>query len=161
MRPVASAPSTRTWLLVAAALALYYVMAVSVSPRLGVTADEVVHLTGGYSYWKFNDYRLHPENGTLPMRVAALPLLAMDLKFPPLEGNPDWLRSQVNTLGDRFFFGLGNPLENGDRLRLNPLGEAAGGDQGADIAERSVAVVIGVVRVVVTMPRSCGGCGRL
>ncbi|MBX3736886.1 MAG: glycosyltransferase family 39 protein [Candidatus Didemnitutus sp.] len=115
MRPVAPVPSTRTWLLVAAALALYYVMAVSASPRLGVTADEVVHLTGGYTYWKFNDYRLHPENGTLPMRVSALPLLAMDLKFPPLEGNPDWLRSQVNTLGDRFFFGLGNPL---DRMLL-------------------------------------------
>jgi 4-amino-4-deoxy-L-arabinose transferase-like glycosyltransferase len=109
MRPAAPAPSTRTWLLVAAALALYYVMAVSVSPRLGVTADEVVHLTGGYTYWKFDDYRLHPENGTLPMRVAALPLLAMDLKFPPLDSS-DWLHSQVNAVGDQFFFGLGNPL---------------------------------------------------
>ncbi len=115
MRPTAPATSTRTWLLVAAALALYYVMAVSVSPRVGVTADEVVHLTGGYSYWKFNDYRLHPENGTLPMRAATLPLLAMDLKFPALEGNTDWQRSQVNTLGDQFFFALGNPL---DRMLL-------------------------------------------
>ncbi len=115
MRPTAPATSTRTWLLVAAALALYYVMAVSVSPRVGVTADEVVHLTGGYSYWKFNDYRLHPENGTLPMRAATLPLLAMDLKFPALEANADWQRSQVNTLGDQFFFGLGNPL---DRMLL-------------------------------------------
>lgn len=111
MRSAAPATSTRTWLLVAAALALYYVMAVSVSPRLGVTADEVVHVTGGYSYWKFNDYRLHPENGTLPMRAATLPLLAMDLRFPALEDNADWQRSQVNTLGDQFFFGLGNPLE--------------------------------------------------
>ena len=58
-----------------AALALHWWLAVSVSPRMGVTADEVVHLTGGYSYWKFNDYRLHPENGTLPMRLAALPWL--------------------------------------------------------------------------------------
>ncbi len=115
MRSAAPATSTRTWLLVAAALALYYVMAVSVSPRLGVTADEVVHLTGGYSYWKFNDYRLHPENGTLPMRAATLPLLAMDLQFPALDGNADWQRSQVNTLGDQFFFALGNPL---DRMLL-------------------------------------------
>lgn len=83
-------------------------MAVSVSSRNGVTADEVVHLTGGYSYWKFNDYRLHPENGTLPMRIAALPLLAMDLRFPPLT-DPNWLHSQVNRVGEDFFFNEGNP----------------------------------------------------
>jgi hypothetical protein len=96
--------------LVGLALALHWWMAVSVSPRMGVTADEVVHLTGGYSYWKFNDYRLHPENGTLPMRIAALPALGMDLKFPPLT-EPNWLNSKVNLVGDEFFFGLGNPFE--------------------------------------------------
>ena len=96
-------------LLVALALLLYWVMAASVSPRMGVTADEVVHLTAGYSYWKFNDYRLQPENGTLPMRLAALPLLDMDLKFPPLD-NPKWVSSKVNLLGEIFFYQLGNPL---------------------------------------------------
>ena len=29
-----------------------------------VTSDELVHLTGGYSYWKFNDYRINPEKCT-------------------------------------------------------------------------------------------------
>jgi 4-amino-4-deoxy-L-arabinose transferase-like glycosyltransferase len=96
-------------LLVGLALLLYWLMAASVSPRMGVTADEVVHLTGGYSYWEFNDYRLQPENGTLPMRLAALPLLGMDLKFPPLD-NPNWVNSKVNLLGDIFFYRLGNPL---------------------------------------------------
>lgn len=100
----------RECLLVAAALLLYWLMAASVSPRMGVTADEVVHLTGGYSYWKFNDYRLHPENGTLPMRVAALPLLGMNLKFPPLD-EPTWVNSKVNLIGEIFFYQLGNPLE--------------------------------------------------
>ncbi len=102
-------PRPTELLLVALALALYWLMAVSVSPRMGVTADEVVHLTGGYSYWKFNDYRLHPENGTLPMRLAALPLLGMDLKFPPLD-DPDWVGSKVNLVGEKFFHQLGNPL---------------------------------------------------
>src|SRR5581483_6550507 len=88
-------------LLVAFALGLHWFMAMSVSPRMGVTADEVVHLTGGYTYWKFNDYRLHPENGTLPMRIAALPWLAMDLKFPPLT-DWDWLNSRVNLVGQKF-----------------------------------------------------------
>jgi 4-amino-4-deoxy-L-arabinose transferase-like glycosyltransferase len=96
-------------LLVGLALVVYWVMAVSVSPRMGVTADEVVHLTGGYSYWKFNDYRLHPENGTLPMRLAALPLLGLELKFPPLD-DPEWVGSKVNIVGGKFFHELGNPL---------------------------------------------------
>lgn len=112
----ASVPArrSRVALIVALVLSLYWVMAVSVSPHMGVTADEVVHLTGGYSYWKFNDYRLHPENGTLPMRIATLPWLAMDLKFPPLD-HPEWVASRVNRLGDVFFFGLGNPV---DRMLL-------------------------------------------
>jgi 4-amino-4-deoxy-L-arabinose transferase-like glycosyltransferase len=99
---------------VALALLLYWFMAVSVSPRQGVTADEVVHLTGGYTYWTLNDYRMHPENGTLPMRVAALPLLAMDLKFSPLD-HPHWLDSKVNLVGLTFFHELGNPV---DRMLL-------------------------------------------
>ena len=97
-----------SWL-VAAALALHWLLAASVSPRMGVTADEVVHLTGGWSYWKFNDYRLQPENGTLPMRVAALPLLGMDLKFPAPD-DPEWLNSKVNVVGEKFFHQLGNPV---------------------------------------------------
>lgn len=100
--------------LVAAGLLLHWLLAVSVAPRNGVTADEVVHLTGGYSYWKFDDYRLHPENGTLPMRVAALPLLGMDLRFPALDDR-DWLTSKVNLVGAKFFYELGNPV---DRMLL-------------------------------------------
>lgn len=97
-------------LLVVLALLLYWLMAASVSRRVGVTADEVVHLTAGYSYWKFNDYRLQPENGTLPMRLAALPLLGLDLKFPPLD-DPRWVNSKVNQAGSVFFYELGNPLD--------------------------------------------------
>ncbi len=98
----------RESLFVLLAIVLYWVMAASVSPRMGVTADEVVHLTGGYSYWKFSDYRLHPENGTLPMRIAALPLIGMDLKFPALD-DPHWVNSKVNLAGETFFYKLGNP----------------------------------------------------
>ncbi|MFA6962990.1 MAG: glycosyltransferase family 39 protein [Opitutaceae bacterium] len=103
----------RPWvaaLLVVLALGLYWSMAVSVSSRMGVTADEVVHLTGGYSYWTLNDYRLHPENGNLAQRIAALPLLALDLKFPPLD-DPDWTASKVNLVGEKFFFHQGNDVK--------------------------------------------------
>ncbi|MEN9661062.1 MAG: hypothetical protein RL324_11 [Verrucomicrobiota bacterium] len=95
-------------------LSLYWILAVSASPRVGVTADEILHLTAGYSYWEQNDYRLQPENGTLAMRAAALPLLAMDLKFPSLDSE-NWKHSFVPDIGREFFYGLGNPL---DRMML-------------------------------------------
>lgn len=111
----------RTGLIVAALLALYWVLAVSTSPRMGVTADEVVHLTAGYSYWQENDYRLQPENGTLAMRTAALPLLAMDLHWIEPD-SPAWRVSQVNQIGAQFFHHLGNPL---DRMLLAGRGAIA------------------------------------
>jgi 4-amino-4-deoxy-L-arabinose transferase-like glycosyltransferase len=96
--------------LLAVLVLLYWAMAVSVSPRVGVTADELVHAVGGYSYWQFNDYRLHPENGTLPMRAAALPWLAMDLQFPPLTDHA-WQHANAHVAGRAFFFETGNPFE--------------------------------------------------
>ncbi len=110
MNPARRAIGPRAKLLVGAALLLHWLMAASVSPRMGVTTDEVVHLTGGYTYWKFNDYRLHPENGTLPMRLAALPWLFSDVKHPSLE-DPTWLNSKVNLWGAKLFFESGNDLD--------------------------------------------------
>ena len=100
----------RELLLLGLALALHWVLAISVSPRIGVTADEVVHLTGGLTYWKYNDYRMHPENGTLPMRLAALPWLFADVHLPPLT-DPTWLASKVNLYGEKLFFECGNPID--------------------------------------------------
>jgi hypothetical protein len=99
----------RTALGVGALLLLYWLLAVSTSGRMGVTADEVVHLTAGYSYGQFNDYRLQPENGTLAMRAAALPLMGLDLKWVPALDH-DWQHSLVNRVGYEFFYKLGNPL---------------------------------------------------
>jgi hypothetical protein len=55
-RPVARAAG------VLALLALYYVMALTAAGQKSMTFDEMAHLTGGYTYWAFDDYRLHPEN---------------------------------------------------------------------------------------------------
>ena len=43
--------------------------------RESPTFDEPLHLTGGYSYWNFNDYRINPENGNFSQRWAAFPLM--------------------------------------------------------------------------------------
>jgi len=40
------------------------------------TYDETTHLTSGYSYWKWDDYRMNPEHPPLMKKLAALPLLA-------------------------------------------------------------------------------------
>lgn len=101
--------STAT-LVAAALLGLYWWMATSVSDNQGTTGDEIAHLTAGYSYWKTDDYRLQPENGNLPQRWAAIPLLFdKDLKFPTLNQN-SWRISDVWDMGFQWFFTLGNDL---------------------------------------------------
>jgi hypothetical protein len=71
------------------------------------TFDEVPHLTAGYAYWAFDDYRLHPENGNLPQRWAALPAFLGGSRFPAREP-PDWPGSAVYRLGYRFLYETGN-----------------------------------------------------
>jgi hypothetical protein len=53
---------------------LSYAQIVSTS----ATNDEVAHLSAGYSYLAWNDYRLNPEHPTLLKKFAALPLLWLD-----------------------------------------------------------------------------------
>jgi len=101
----------RPWLLilVLALCGLHAWMASSVSRTFGTTSDEIVHLTSGYAYWTQHDYRLQPENGILPQRWAALPLLWMDVKFPATSGE-SWESANVWLVGHDFFFKQGNDL---------------------------------------------------
>jgi hypothetical protein len=92
--------------LVAALLGLHVWMAASVSPSHSVTADEIAHLTAGYAYWTRNDYRFQPENGNLPQRLGALPLLLADVRFSPPDHS--WRISDVWKAGYDFFYTQGN-----------------------------------------------------
>ena len=92
-----------------ALLALYWWMATSISDTMGVAGDEIAHLTAGYSYWTTNDYRLQPENGNLPQRWAAIPLLWGKTKFPTLD-QMSWRISDVWDMGYQWFFENGNDL---------------------------------------------------
>ena len=91
----------------AALLTLHFVLAVGSKRRESTTSDELVHLTAGFSYWQFNDYRLHPENGNLPQRWAALPAWLAGAKFPPLAGNDYWRVSDAWVVGHQFFYETG------------------------------------------------------
>jgi hypothetical protein len=55
------------------------------------TVDEPVHLLAGYSYLKWGDYRVNPEHPPLAKILAALPLLAFDIK-DPRPSSPEWDR---------------------------------------------------------------------
>ncbi len=86
-------------------------LAVSATIGMGVTFDETAHLTGGYSYWHLNDYRLQPENGNLPQRWGALPLLFLEPRLEPSDVPLAWNRSHVWLMGRYFFFEAGNNTE--------------------------------------------------
>lgn len=50
--------------------------------QLSVTSDEVDHLHAGYRYLQCNDFGWNPEHPPLAKMVAALPLMAMQVKDP-------------------------------------------------------------------------------
>ena len=95
-------------LAVAALLALHAALALWAVAGKSTTADELIHVTGGYAYWHLDDYRLHPENGILPQRWAALPAALRSPPFPELKGNPYWKTSEVQAVGHQFFYETGH-----------------------------------------------------
>jgi len=87
-------------------LTLHWWLGVSATREMCTTADELAHVTGGFTYWEFNDYRLHSENGNLPQRLAALPWVAAGARMDTTDAA--WTKSNVWLIGRRFFFGSGN-----------------------------------------------------
>jgi 4-amino-4-deoxy-L-arabinose transferase-like glycosyltransferase len=63
-------------------LTVMFLLAVDSVRRESVTYDEPLHLTAGYTFWAFDDYRLQESHGALPQRWFALPLLFEKVKFP-------------------------------------------------------------------------------
>ena len=93
---------------VAAVLALHVTLALWAVSNESVTADEILHLTGGYFYNKFGDYRVQPENGNLPQRWAALPAWLMGAPAPPLSDNIYWRTSDAPVIAHQFFYETGH-----------------------------------------------------
>src|SRR5262245_15187546 len=105
--PTERAQRLRRIAAVAGLLAVYYVLAWSAAARKSLTFDEMAHVTAGYTYWAFNDYRLHPENGNLPQRLGALPSMLATVSFPKLD-QLAWTSSNVYAIGDQFLYSSGN-----------------------------------------------------
>jgi hypothetical protein len=96
--------------IVTAILLIHFALAVTSKSNHGTTSDEIVHLAGGLSYCKYNDYRLQPENGNLPQRWAAIPAWLSGASFPSIEKNiEDWRHSNAWIIGYQFFYNTGQP----------------------------------------------------
>ena len=95
----------------AALLALHWALALSALARTGATNDEPIHLASGYSYWRFDDYRMQPENGNLPQRWGALPLLLLRPRLEPGDDPVLWGASHQWRISYGFFFRSGNDAD--------------------------------------------------
>ena len=94
--------------LVAVALAAWWCLAVWSTLGKSATSDEPLHIVGGASYWRLNDYRLHPENGNLPQRWCAIPLVMAGWPLPSFE-HAGWPHSDMVGLSRAYLFETGNP----------------------------------------------------
>ncbi len=72
-----------------------------------ITCDELGHLTGGYTFNVYDDYRMQPENGVLPQRWQTLPVSLVGQSYPSLD-NPNWQASDVWIFGHQYLYDCGN-----------------------------------------------------
>ena len=94
-------------------LVVMFILAVTSAAGDSAIVDEVAHIPAGYSYLKFQDYRLNPEHPPLIKAMAAVPLVFMNLKFPL--DHPAWTtepNGQWET-GWQFIYHIGN---NADKI---------------------------------------------
>jgi len=81
--------------------------------------DEPTHIAGGYSYFTTGEFRLHTENGSLPQRLAALPLIMDGLEADVREA-PGWPVSHVYDVSRHLLYRSGNDQTH--ILRLSRAG---------------------------------------
>lgn len=109
--PRVAPPSSAFLVVLAVLLALgHALMALTATVDKSMTSDEVAHLTAGQAYNTRADYRLQPENGNLPQRLAALPLTiaGAPLPSPALDA---WKSADVWHYGHAFFYEQTAPVE--------------------------------------------------
>jgi len=94
------------WLIAAAVCALLAILAAELAlsvSRESLSWDEGDHLFAGYLDWKAGDFGLNPEHPPLVKMLAALPLLAMDLKVPQLQNR--YFKTEAYLSGRDWIYG--------------------------------------------------------
>lgn len=100
-------PTLTFWLIILGLLVLHAGIALEASTHKSTTNDEVAHITGGYTFNQFGDFRIQPENGVLPQRWHGLGLAPLDPAFPNLESVP-WTQGLAYQVSYDFFYRSGN-----------------------------------------------------
>lgn len=98
-------PAFLTTLAVLLAL-LHAILAVTATAEKSMTSDEIAHLVAGQAYNTRGDFRLQPENGNLPQRLAALPMTVGGVPQPPTTREA-WRTADVWNYGHEFFYRQG------------------------------------------------------
>ncbi len=87
-----------------------------------LTWDEGDHIFAGYETWKTSDYGLNPEHPPMVKMLATIPLLALPLKVPALQGR--FFKSEAYLDGRELLF-HNQPAYSAEtltfRVRLLPL----------------------------------------
>lgn len=107
MKATSRLPSS-TWMragetgCVALCLSVFVWLAWAGNQRVGLTADESIHITGGLAYNQSQTFHLHPENGNLSQRWLALPW-QLAAGPAPDRSSPAWGAGDIFTLADALF----------------------------------------------------------
>jgi hypothetical protein len=89
-------------LVATAGVALYVGLCLGAMRWSACTFDEPIHLPPGWVSWTLGDHRMNPDHPPLLRRVAALPLLAMDVRMD--RDDHAWRVSRPWEFGKRFLF---------------------------------------------------------
>ncbi|MDO8600927.1 MAG: phospholipid carrier-dependent glycosyltransferase [bacterium] len=103
----------KTNIIAYAILFLMFILMVASAWNESAIMDELPHIPAGYSYVRYQDYRLNPEHPPLIKDLAALPLSLMQPNFPR---DTEFWRDDVNGQWDQgrvFLYESGN---NADRI---------------------------------------------
>lgn len=110
MTPLSSRSARPHWMfyaVITGLLAIHAWGALAGSRHKSTTNDEIAHITGGYAFNAYSDFRIQPENGVLPQRWHALPLAWMEPEFPDLN-TPPWQQALAYQVSYDFFYRTGN-----------------------------------------------------
>src|SRR5262247_785912 len=75
--------------ILAVSASLFILLVITSTLQKSPTVDEPLHLFAGYSYLKWGDYWVNPEHPPMAKMLAALPLLAFEIKDPRPLNTPD------------------------------------------------------------------------
>ena len=85
-------------------LSLHFIMAFTSLTRKSLVFDEPAHIVGGLNCWKNNDYSMTPDNGLLPQKIIAFPLLFLKAEVPPPESR-EWNDNAPEQIQKKLLFG--------------------------------------------------------